>query len=242
MCQAAKRAAAKRPLMAKQNKPAQKSSAGQPAQSRPLYPMIAVAVFVIAGIAFVVFGRNSGASTAPASAASPAASASASAPSVPPFYGTAYPSQGHAHLDPGTPDDFVYNSSPPTSGPHREIFTDTFLSPTPLPAYVQVHLLEHGNIMLQYSCKCPDIATALNTFAMTYDNRLIPTDHLQPTAQDVQNAEEQGEAVLVAPYPNMKSKIALTAWTRLATLPALNQAKMASFVNEFLHNEANASQ
>jgi len=228
--------------MAKKNQPAPPSAAGQPAQSRPLYPMIAAAVFVIAGIAFVMYGRNSSATSAPASAASPAASASSSAAVGPPFYGTAYPSQGHAHLDPGTPDDFVYNSNPPTSGPHREIFSATFLSPTPLPAYIQVHLLEHGNVMLQYSCKCPDVAAALNTFAMTYDNRLIPPDHLQPTPEDVQNAEEQGEAVLVAPYPHMKSKIALTAWTRLATLPAPDQAKMASFVNEFLHNAANASQ
>ena len=228
--------------MAKKDSQAPKSAAGQPAQSRPLYPMIAVVVFVIAGIAFVVYGRNSSATSAPASTASPVASASSSTASVPPFYGTGYPSQGHAHLDPGTPDDFVYNSNPPTSGPHREIFSDTFLSPTPLPSYVQVHLLEHGNVMLQYSCKCPDVAAALSSFAMTYDNRLIPPDHLQPTPEDVQNAEEQGEAVLVAPYPHMKSKIALTAWTRLATLSSPDQAKMASFINEFLHNAANASQ
>lgn len=204
--------------------------------------MIAVAVFVAAGIAFMAFGRSGGASTVGATSASPTPSAASSAATPAPFYGKFYSPQGHTHLDPGTPDDFVYDSNPPTSGPHREIFTDAFLSPTPLPAYVQVHLLEHGNVLLQYSCKCPDIASALSAIAMTFDSKQIPADHMQPTAQDVQNAEEQGMAVIVAPYPQMKSKIALTAWTRLATLTTPDQGKIVSFINWFLHNSTNASQ
>jgi hypothetical protein len=77
---------------------------------------------------------------------------------------------------------------------------------------------------------------------MTYDNKQIPADHLQPTAQDVQNAEDQGMAVLVAPYPQMKPKIALSAWTRVAALNVLEQAKIISFINTYLHNATNASQ
>ncbi len=146
------------------------------------------------------------------------------------------------HLDPDEPDDFKYNSNPPTSGPHREVFTDAFLSPVPLAAYVQVHLLEHGNVLLQYSCKCDDIAAALGTIAMVYDSRLIPPDHLQPTADDVQNAEERGEAVIVAPYPTMHPKIALTAWTRLASLDHVDRTKINTFINAYLSNTANASQ
>lgn len=216
----------------------------KPATGKPmsLYPMIAVVVFVAAGLAFMIFGRSGSASTTAASVASPTPLSASPAPSLPPFYGKSYPSQGHTHLDPGTPDDFVYNSNPPTSGPHREVFTDAFLSPTPLPSFVQVHLLEHGNVLLQYSCKCPDVASALSAIAMNYDNKQIPADHLQPTAEDVQNAEEQGMAVIVAPYPQMKSPIALTAWTRLATLNTPDQAKITSFITWFLHNSTNASQ
>jgi hypothetical protein len=203
--------------------------------------MIAVAVFVAAGITFMLVGRANSPSTGAASAASPTTPA-AVGPTPKPFYGTFYPSQGHAHLDPSAPNDFVYNSSPPTSGPHREVFSDTFLSPTPLPAFVQVHLLEHGNVLLQYNCKCPDIVGALSSIAMEYDTKQIPSDHLQPTAQDVQNAEEQGLAVLVAPYAQMKSKVALTAWTRLATLNAVDRDKIKSFIGSFLTNSTNASQ
>jgi hypothetical protein len=223
--------------MAKSNKPT-----AQAPKPRPLFPLIAVAIFVAAGIAFLMFGRSGSASSGTAAANSPTQSTASSTPTAVPFYGTFYPSQGHTHLDPGTPDDFVYNSNPPTSGPHREIFSDTFISPAPLPSYVQVHLLEHGNILLQYNCKCPEIISGLTAIAMAYDSKLIPADHLQPTAEDVQAAEEQGTAVLVAPYPQMKSKIALTAWTRLAAMNTPDQAKIASFINSYLHNATNASQ
>jgi hypothetical protein len=228
--------------MANSNKPASQSPAQQAAKPRPIFPMIAVAVFVAAGIAFLVFGRSGSASSGPAAAISAAQSPASSTATAVPYYGKFYPSQGHTHLDPGTPDDFVYNSNPPTSGPHREVFTDTFVSPSVLPSYVQVHLLEHGNVLLQYSCKCPEIVSGLSAIAMAYDNKQIPPAHLQPTADDVQGAEDNGLAVLVAPYPNMKEKIALTAWTRLAAMNIPDQSKIASFINFYLHNATNASQ
>lgn len=178
----------------------------------------------------------------PSAVAAGATHGAAAAAADKPFVGKFYASQGHTHLTAGEPDDFVYNSNPPTSGPHREIFNDTFVSPTPLPKYVQVHLLEHGNVLLQYNCTCPDIVAALSTIATEYDSKLIPPSQLQPMPADVQNGEEQGLAVLVAPYPRMKSKIALTAWTRLATLQQPDKAKIVSFINAYLHNEANASQ
>jgi hypothetical protein len=228
--------------MANPSKPTTQSTAQQGAKPRPLFPMIAVAVFVAAGIAFLVFGRSGGASSGSAVATTATPSPASSSATSATFYGKFYPSQGHTHLDPGTPDDFVYNSNPPTSGPHREVFTDTFVSPTVLPSFVQVHLLEHGNVLLQYNCKCPEIVSGLSTIAMSYDNKQIPASHLQPTADDVQGAEEQGLAVIVAPYPDMKSKIALTAWTRLGAMNIPDQNKIASFINFYLHNATNASQ
>jgi hypothetical protein len=179
-----------------------------------------------------------------ASSSAPAAmSMAGNAPtSAPPFAGTHYPSQGHRHFDEGESTNFDYNSNPPTSGPHKEIFNDAFNSPTPLPKYVQVHLLEHGNVLLQYNCNCPDIAGALYQIAYRYDGQLIPSNQLQPLPSDVQAAEEGGQAVIVAPYPGMKHKIALTAWTHLGTLDTIDQAKITSFINAYLHNQANTAQ
>jgi len=182
--------------------------------------------------------------SAVASSSAPTASAAVAAAqtTAPPFAGTHYPSQGHKHFDEGESTNFAYNSDPPTSGPHKEVFSDAFNSPTPLPKYVQVHLLEHGNVLLQYNCNCPDIAGALYQIAYRYDGQLVPPNQLQPLPSDVQSAEEAGQAVIVAPYPGMKRKIALTAWTRLGTLDLIDQAKITSFINAYLHNQANASQ
>lgn len=187
-------------------------------------------------------GYHPSGSSSSAAAASPSAPATASSAAAAPLAGTSYPSQGHAHLNPDEADDFVYNSNPPTSGPHKEIFSDQFVTPTALPPYIQVHLLEHGNVLLQYSCACPDIAASLSSIAYEYDSKLIAPNELQPTQAEVQAAEEQGRAVIVAPYPKMKSKIALTAWTHVAVLNSVDKQKIESFINLYLANAANASQ
>lgn len=186
--------------------------------------------------------HTASAAASPSTPAGASPAAASNAATGPAFRGTHYPSQGHTHLNPGEPDDFVYNSNPPTSGPHREIFNDAFISPSALPSPVQVHLVEHGNILLQYNCACPDVAAALGAIAMEYDKGLMPAGALQPTAEVVQSGEEQGLAVIVAPFPHMKSKIALTAWTRLGTLQTLDRQKIESFINLYLHNQDNLSQ
>ncbi|MBV8171552.1 MAG: DUF3105 domain-containing protein [Candidatus Eremiobacteraeota bacterium] len=207
-----------------------------PRHARTLVAPLAALVLAAAGCA-----KHDDSGTTQATS-SPTASPAAPPTSSVQFLGTHYPSQGHAHFEEGASTAFAYNSNPPTSGPHKEMFSDTFNSATPLPKYVQVHLLEHGNVLLQYNCDCPQLAGALYQIAYGYDSKLIPSDQLQPTTAQVQAAEESGAAVIVAPYPGMTHKIALTAWTRLATLDAVDQAKIMSFINAYVHNTANASQ
>ena len=186
--------------------------------------------------------HDSAVASSPAGSAAVAAASATPKSSTAPFTGTHYPSQGHKHFDEGESTNFNYNSDPPTSGPHKEMFNDAFNSPTPLPKYVQVHLLEHGNVLLQYNCNCPDIAGALYQIAYRYDGQLIPANQLQPLPADVQAAEEGGQAVIVAPYPGMKHKIALTAWTRLATLETVDKPKIEAFINAYLANSLNTNQ
>jgi hypothetical protein len=165
------------------------------------------------------------------------------APSV--FAGEHYRSQGHQGHMPGDGKkyaNFRYSSDPPTSGFHREIFSPGFINSQPLPKYVQVHLLEHGNILLQYNCICPDVAQQLAEIANEFDSRLLSAGTVVPTFDDVQKAEENGVAVVVAPYPTMQHTIALTAWTRLATLSAVDKANIVSFINAWLHDTDNLNQ
>jgi hypothetical protein len=165
------------------------------------------------------------------------------APSV--FAGGHYSSQGHQGHMPGDGKkyaNFRYSSDPPTSGFHREIFSPGFVNAQPLPKYVQVHLLEHGNILLQYNCLCPDVVQQLSEIANEFNTRLLPAGTITPTFEQVQQNEEGGLAVVVAPYPSMTHTIALTAWTRLATLPAVDKPKIVSFINRWLHDADNLNQ
>jgi len=209
--------------------------------TRAVHHCMALLVIVTVVVTGCASTRQVGAAdaspTAGTNSGSPAAAASPSRASGGPiFAGTHYVSQGHTHLVPNEPDDFVYNSNPPSSGPHRELFTDAFISRKPLPSYIQTHLLEHGNVLLQYSCKCTDVAAALAQIAVEYDKLVMPAGEMHPTAVDVQNAEDQGKAVIVAPYPQMKSKIALSAWTHVGTLPGVDKQKINSFISVHLGN------
>ncbi len=197
-----------------------------------LWPL-AIALVVIAGVVLLLIVHLRSANAPPQPA-----------PSV--FAGDHYPSQGHQGHMPGDDRRFAhykYSSDPPTSGYHREVTTKALINATPLPKYVQVHLLEHGNILLQYNCLlCPDVAEQLAEIANEFDARLLPPGTTQPTPDQVRSAEEGGLAVIVAPYPGMPHKIAVTAWTRLATLDAVDKTKIMSFINQWLRNEDNLNQ
>ncbi|MDQ6767982.1 MAG: DUF3105 domain-containing protein [Candidatus Eremiobacteraeota bacterium] len=194
-------------------------------------------VLVTAALAACANTRGASSPSASPLAAPQSTPLATPATAMPPgFVGTHYPTQGHTHLTPGEPDDFVYNSNPPTSGPHREILSDAFQSQTPLPSYVQVHLLEHGNVLLQYNCKCPDVAAALGQIAMQFDKLFMAPGEGQPSIAEVQNAEDQGKAVIVAPYPHMQSKVAVSAWTHLGTLRTVDTVKIQSFIKAHLGN------
>ncbi len=211
------------------------TKAGSPGAKKPgalsLWPIFA-AVAIVVGAVTLLFLHVHQTGEAP----QPAASV---------FMGDHYPSQGHQGHMPGDIKRFAnfgYNSDPPTSGFHREIFSPAFVSAVPLPKYVQVHLLEHGNVLLQYNCPCPQIAQQLAEIAVDFDSRLLPPGTVQPTPKQIQGIEEGGLAVVVAPYPTMTHTIALTAWTRLATMPAVNKADVVSFINQWLHDQDNLSQ
>ena len=124
--------------------------------------------------------------------------------------GTFVPSQGNAHVqfasDPHPP----YNSDPPTSGPHLEYIAPWGIHTRPVPKELQVHNLEDGGVVVQYNCDCPDLVEKLAAAVKRYK------DH-----------------VILAPYPGMKSKIALTAWTRIDTFDEFDEARIVRFIEAY---------
>lgn len=97
-----------------------------------------------------------------------------------------------------------YNSVPPTSGPHAGATTDWGIHDRPIPNEIQVHMLKLGGILVQYR---PAESPALEDPVAEGLKRLIGrlrTEHFEKYCK-----------VIVAPYPSLPKKIALTAWGRL---------------------------
>ena len=208
------------------------------------WPLVAVLLIVGTFAAYVTHMKKSANSPAGTEASSPApsapapasgspAGAPASPAATPPVSGpgTFYPSQGHAHWDESRLKDFKYNSNPPTSAPHEEVFADGYISKTPLSNAIQAHLLEHGNVLIQYNCTCPSLVRKLTEISRSFDT------------YNPQMAMEMGKAVLIAPNPTIKkNRIALTAWTRLEMLGHFDEQAIKSFITSWLGNDRNSRQ
>lgn len=116
------------------------------------------------------------------------------------------PSQGREHVT-SLPRGFRYNTFPPTSGPHAPIPAIWGVYRSPVPERGLVHNLEHGGIVVQYGSRVPrsTIAQILEWYARSPD------------------------AMVVAPLPALGHKIALTAWTHLATCARFRTESYDSF-------------
>lgn len=206
-----------------------------PTPSRSRWPFVAVLFIVGTFVAYVTHLKKSGEipqSPPPPAAAPAAASAPGAAPKpVVSGPGTFYPSQGHAHWEEPKLKSFVYNSTPPTSGPHEEVFADGYINARPLSRAIQAHLLEHGSVLIQYNCTCPDLVKKLTDLSRSFDT------------YNPQMAMEMGKAVIIAPNSAIpKNKIALTAWTRLLLLDRYDEKAIKGFVTAWLGNDRNSRQ
>ena len=160
----------------------------------------------VIGIAVLLFFLTRGGNkNSAASGPSPAAALAAAGCTF-----KTYPNLGQAHVQSLTAQ-VKYNSFPPTSGPH-------YVNPgvwgkytTPLVLVQEVHNLEHGGVIVQYGNKVP--RATIDQLASFYD------------------ASPNG--MLLAPLPQLGTKIALTAWTRLATCTRYDKDAFAAFRDDY---------
>jgi hypothetical protein len=124
--------------------------------------------------------------------------------------GVKMPDQGNRHLQTASDPHETYNSDPPTSGPHLPYIAPWGVHTRPIPRELQVHNLEDGGVLVQYSCECPDLVAKLRGMVEKYDKHVI-----------------------LAPYPGMPSTIALTAWTRIETLPTFDDKRIRRFIESY---------
>ena len=126
--------------------------------------------------------------------------------------GVSQPDQGNRHIQTLNETIPPYNSEPPTSGPHLPYVAPWGIHTEPIPRQLQVHNLEDGGVMVQYNCPdaCPDLVAKLKAIVAGYDHQVI-----------------------LAPYPGMKTRIALTAWTRLDFFDELDERRVRRFITAY---------
>ncbi|MGH2652341.1 MAG: DUF3105 domain-containing protein [Actinomycetota bacterium] len=110
-----------------------------------------------------------------------------------------------------------YNSTPPTSGNHyrRPIAAGVYTEPVQNER--QVHNLEHGHVLVQYRDLEAGQVAALEAI-VRQDPRMM----------------------LMAPYPDMDPKVALTSWGKIQTCDAWSD-QVSQLLRYFVHlNRDNA--
>ena len=124
--------------------------------------------------------------------------------------GVQFADQGNLHVPSADTPHEQYNSEPPTSGPHLPYIAPWGVHTRPIVRELQVHNLEDGGVVVQYNCECPDLVAKLKTIVDKYDKQVI-----------------------LAPYPGMQHKIALTAWTRLDTMDEPDEGRITRFIEAY---------
>jgi len=126
--------------------------------------------------------------------------------------GQMFPDQGNLHVQTLSEPIVAYNSDPPTSGPHLPYVAPWGVHNEPIAKQLQVHNLEDGGVAVQYNCAtpCPELVEKLAAIVKRYDKQ-----------------------VLLAPYPGMKSRIALTAWTRLDAFEEFDEGRIVNFIGRY---------
>ena len=126
--------------------------------------------------------------------------------------GVAMPDLGNRHIQTPEEPHVPYNSVPPTSGPHLPYLAPWGIHTQPIVNELQVHNLEDGGVVIQYDCPsgCPDLVAKLTALVDHYPDRVV-----------------------LAPYPGMKTRIALTAWTRMDAFDQFDGSRIERFINAY---------
>jgi hypothetical protein len=117
-----------------------------------------------------------------------------------------YPSEGRGHVFSLTAK-VHYKTFPPTSGKHYAVPAIFDLYDAPVREIQLVHNLEHGAIVIQYGSKVS-----------------------QATVEKISEFyRSDPNALVVAPLPKLRNKIALTAWTHLGTCARFSESAFEGF-------------
>lgn len=132
--------------------------------------------------------------------------------------GRAVPDEGREHVAVGTPLDF--KSNPPASGTHYPIWTRPGVYTEAQDKGSWVHSLEHGYVVILYNCPndCPEITSQLRQFY-----------------ESAPRSRKYGyQKLVIAPYREMSSRIAVVAWDHVDEMDTLDLDRLNRFYRAYM--------
>jgi hypothetical protein len=127
------------------------------------------------------------------------------------YPGRAVPTLGNQHIASVETPHVPYNTNPPTSGSHVPSIARWGVHTQPIPDELQAHNLEDGGVLVQYSCRdCDDLIAQLAAIVSRYPDKVI-----------------------LAPYPKMDTRIAVTAWGRIDTFDDPSEQRIVRFIEAY---------
>jgi uncharacterized protein DUF3105 len=133
-----------------------------------------------------------------------------------------FPPQGHQHVQ-ELAKNFLYNSFPPTSGPHFPTPAVYNVYDQPVPEIRLVHNLEHGAIVVQYGSKVTQAAV----------QQIVAWYAKSPLGMVVAPLATNASELHATPPPGADKKIFLTAWTHVATCSAFDEKAFTNFRDDY---------
>jgi hypothetical protein len=120
------------------------------------------------------------------------------------------------------PEDFEYNSFPPSSGYHSGQTAVWNVYEEPVPEQNLIHNLEHGGVIVQYGSEVPPqtVQEIVSWYAESPEGIIVA-----PLPESISDAP--------APPTDAQEKIFLTAWTHVATCSTFDEDAFTNFRDDY---------
>ncbi len=139
-----------------------------------------------------------------------------------PFSVQTFEDLGRDHLAAGQTYD-LYNSNPPTSGPHAPQPAPWGVQDEPVAKEVLPHNMEHGGVVIGYDCAAGE-APLDDAGCQQLRDQL---------ARITESAVADGRLVLMVPYAGMERRISLAAWRTLDAFDQFDGERVRAFIASF---------
>lgn len=149
--------------------------------------------------------------------------------------GVSVPDQGRKHVPFSEWEKFKYNSNPPTSGPHDEVWTKPGIYEEPQGDGHLVHSLEHGYVIVSYNCSLQKSKIKNQSSKVGTASAQMDEDCLSFVEKLKQSIKKDKFKLVLVPRINLDTDFAQTAWTRIDKFNAngASMERVENFINAF---------